>query len=241
MRNAGGVRIDHAMGLTRLWLVPKGAPPTEGAYLRYPLDDLLRLIALESHRHRAIVIGEDLGTVPPDFRERLSEVGVSGMDVLWFQRNADGFLAPQEWRRDAVAMTSTHDLPTVAGWWEGADIAMRDALGRVADDGQEIRQRAEDRAALWHAFAEADVVANDAPVPVVAPPAVDAAVAFTARSPSPLALVPMEDVLGLTDQPNLPGTVDEHPNWRRRLDQPASEILDAPAVRLRLKVLRERA
>jgi 4-alpha-glucanotransferase len=240
MRSAGGVRIDHAMGLTRLWLVPRGASPTEGAYLRYPVDDLLRLIALESHRHRAIVIGEDLGTVPPDFRARLSEIGMFGMDVLWFQRKEQAFLAPREWRRDAVAMTSTHDLPTVAGWWEGADIATRAALGLVADDGQEITQRAEDRTELWRAFGEAGVVARDALLPESAGPAVDAAIAFTARSPSPLALVPMEDILGLTEQPNLPGTIDEHPNWRRRLDAPACDILDAAEVRSRLNTLRER-
>jgi 4-alpha-glucanotransferase len=116
MRNAGGLRVDHVMGLSRLWLVPRGAPPGEGAYLLYPFDDLLRLIALESHLHRAIVIGEDLGTVQPEFRRRIADIGIVGMDVLWFQRKDAVFLAPSKWRRDAVAMTSTHDLPTVAGW-----------------------------------------------------------------------------------------------------------------------------
>ena len=96
MRAAGGVRIDHAMGLTRLWLVPRGASPAEGAYLSYPLDDLLRLIALESHRHRAIVIGEDLGTVEPEFRERMADAGIAGMDVLWFQREGKTLSAARE-------------------------------------------------------------------------------------------------------------------------------------------------
>ena len=239
MRQAGGVRIDHVMGLARLWIVPRGAAPAEGAYLSYPVDDLLRLLALESHRHRAIVIGEDLGTVEPQFRQRLARAGIAGMDVLWFQRDRKGFLAPDEWRRDAVAMTSTHDLPTVAGWWSGADIATRAALG-LADEACEPKARARDRAALWRAFRKAGVVATARPRSTEATPAVDAAIDFTARSPSRLALIPIEDVLGLTDQPNVPGTVDEHPNWRRRLDRPVAEIFDAPDVQARLARLRGR-
>jgi 4-alpha-glucanotransferase len=241
MRNAGGVRIDHVMGLSRLWVVPQGASPVDGAYLSYPIKDLLRLIALESHRHRAIVIGEDLGTVQPAFRERIAEVGIAGMDVLWFQRNgtSDAFLRPSQWRRDAVAMTSTHDLPTAAGWWTGADIATRVALG-LAHEKAEATQRTRDRTLLWQACQEAGVVAADAPPPKEAAPAVDAAIGFTAQSSAAVALIPIEDVLGLVDQPNLPGSIDEHPNWRRRLDLPAAQVLDAPQVRARLKALRER-
>lgn len=238
MRHAGGVRIDHAMGLARLWLVPQGASPAEGAYLTYPFDDMLRLIALESHRHRAVVIGEDLGTVEPGFREKIAAAGIAGMDVLWFQRDGEDFMPPTEWRRDAVAMTSTHDLPTVAGWWSGADIGTRDGLG-LADAPRETKERAKDRASLWNAFREAGVVDAGASAHDEAA-AVDAAIAFAARSPAPLALIPMEDVLGAVEQPNLPGTIDEHPNWRRRLAQPADRLLDAPQVRARLETLRER-
>lgn len=239
LRNAGGVRIDHAMGLSRLWLVPQGASPAEGAYLAYPLDDMLRLIALESHRHRAIVIGEDLGTVEPAFRKRIEDAGIAGMDVLWFQRDGDDFMPPSAWRREAVAMTSTHDLPTVAGWWSGADITTRDTIG-LADKKAETKQRKRDRTRLWRAFGEAGVVAGDAPIPRKPDPAVDAAIAFTAQSPAAMALIPIEDVLGLEDQPNLPGTTDEHPNWRRRLDGTASQVFDSPRVRARLKTLRDR-
>lgn len=240
MRHAGGVRIDHAMGLARLWLVPRGASAAEGAYLTYPLDDMLRLVALESHRHRAIVIGEDLGTVEPEFRERLSNAGISGMDVLWFQRDGKEFQSPRTWRRDAVAMTTTHDLPTVAGWWTGSDIATRGKLGLV-DEKKEKLERKQDRVRLWRSFRKAGVATSEDPPPVDASgEAVDAAIAFTAQSPAPLALIPIEDVLGLTDQPNLPGTIDEHPNWRRRLERPASEIFAEPRVKRRLKILRER-
>jgi 4-alpha-glucanotransferase len=238
---AGGVRIDHAMGLSRLWLIPEGASPTEGAYLQYPLDDLLRLVALESHRHHAIVIGEDLGTVQPAFRKRIADCGIAGMDVLWFQREKNAFLPPPDWRADAVAMTTTHDLPTVAGWWSGADIEMRATLGFVPDKAREERARKRDRRALWRTFRKANAVKDAEPAPNDAAPAVDAAIAFVAQAPSHLALIPLEDVLGLAEQPNLPGTIDEHPNWRRRLEQNASEVLAQPQARRRLKILRERA
>ena len=240
LRHAGGVRIDHAMGLTRLWLIPHGASAADGAYLSYPIDDLLRLIALESHRHRAIVIGEDLGTVPPEFRGRMSAAGISGMDVLWFQRDGGAFMPPDRWREDAVAMTTTHDLPTVAGWWTGADIATRVELGLAPEAHSEREQRAGDRTALWRAFADADTAQGAQPEPDNPASAVDAAVRFVAKAAAPLALIPLEDVLGLTDQPNLPGTVDQHPNWRRRLNAPASTLLDAPEVQPRLRALRER-
>ena len=227
MRAAGGVRIDHAMGLTRLWLVPRGASPTEGAYLSYPLDDLLRLIALELHRHRAIVIGEDLGTVEPEFRKRMAEAGIAGMDVLWFQREGKRFLPPTKWRRDAVAMTTTHDLPTVAGWWSGADIATRAKLGLVPMRPASRRSARRTVRPCGARSAQAVLRGRSSRRPRRPDSAVDAAIAFTAQSPAPLALIPIEDVLGLAEQPNLPGTIDEHPNWRRRLDKPSAELFDA--------------
>jgi 4-alpha-glucanotransferase len=238
MRHASGVRIDHAMGLMRLWLVPQGAPPTEGAYLTYPFDDLLRLLTLESHRHNAVVIGEDLGTVPPEFRHRCREAGIAGMDVLWFQREREEFLPPDRWRPEAVGMTSTHDLPTVAGWWRGADLEQRKALDMVHDD--EIRRRPAERQALWRAFEEAGVVQETMPGTANTEPVVDAACCFVAEAPGPLTLLPLEDVMGLTEQPNLPGTVDGHPNWRRRFRQPVAELLEAPAVAQRLRSVNER-
>jgi 4-alpha-glucanotransferase len=135
-------------------------------------------------------------------------------------------------------MTSTHDLPTVAGWWSGADIETRAKLG-LADEKRETKERARDRKALWSAFRKDGIAAKSVP-PSQPAPAVDAAIAFTAQSPAPLALIPIEDVLGLAEQPNLPGTIDEHPNWRRRLDKPAAELFGSPQVRARLKSLRER-
>ncbi len=235
MRSAGGVRIDHAMGLRRLWVLPERAPPTEGAYLTYPFEDLTRLLALESHRNCAIVIGEDLGTVPEGFRSRLHDLGIAGMDVLWFQREQDRFLPPDKWRDDAAAMTTTHDLPTVAGWWKGSDLQTRRALGRATAD--EADNRPQERAALWQAFVDAKVGAGPVPAPEETDRAVDGAVDFVAQSPGSLALVPLEDIAGLTEQPNLPGTTSEHPNWRRRFDLPADEILQTADARRRLALL----
>jgi 4-alpha-glucanotransferase len=232
---SGGVRIDHIMGLMRLWLIPRGQPAGEGAYLAYPLEDLLALLALESHRHGAVVIGEDLGTVPPGFRARLRRAGVAGMDVLWFERTRLNFKKPSRWRADAVAMTTTHDLPTVAGWWSGEDIRTRRALGLGAPGEDQARQH--DRARLWRAFANAGV-AGPQPSPEQPAPAVDAALGYVAQSRSPLMLTPLEDLLGVVEQPNLPGTIDEHPNWRRRLEPPARALFEAPAVLNRVDVIR---
>ena len=235
LAHAGGVRIDHVMGLMRLWLIPRGQPAGEGAYLVYPLEDLLNLLVLESHRHGAVVIGEDLGTVPPGFRARLRRAGIAGMDVLWFERTRLHFKKPSRWRADAVAMTTTHDLPTVAGWWSGEDIRMRRALG-LGTPGEE-QERTQDRARLWRAFGNAGL--DGAMPPADQPtPVVDAALGYVAQAPSPLMLAPLEDLLGLVEQPNLPGTIDEHPNWRRRLGQSACEIFEMPAVRNRIDVIR---
>jgi 4-alpha-glucanotransferase len=153
LTHAGGVRIDHALGLKRLWLVPHGFGATEGAYVRYPLGDMLRLLAIESHRNRALVIGEDLGTVPADFRQRIADTGVLGIRVLWFERAADhGFIAPMHWSPEAMATTSTHDVPTVAGWWSGRDVEWRARAGLAEPGVDEIAERAIDRARLWRAL-----------------------------------------------------------------------------------------
>lgn len=237
LRHAGGVRIDHAMGLMRLWLVPYGVPATEGAYLSYPMDDLTRLLALESLRHRAVIIGEDLGTVPPDFRRHCRTLGMAGMDILMFARAGKNFLPSGRWRADAVGMTSTHDLPTIAGWWQGADIELRRSLGIVKDD--EITTRKRDRVALWDAFRKAHVATGTPPVIENGDRAVDAAVAFVAATPTPLALVQLEDIVGTTEQINLPGTTDEHPNWRRRFNQTADALLQEPAASRRVQLLQQ--
>jgi 4-alpha-glucanotransferase len=240
MRHAGGVRIDHAMGLMRLWVTPIGAQPSEGAYLAYPLNDLLRLTALESHRHRAVLIGEDLGTVPQGFREQLSAAGIYGMNVLWFERRGRAFRRPRLWPTNVAAMSSTHDLPTVAGWWRGHDIDVRARCGLVSDPERERAARNEDRIALRRAFRSAKLASGEPLSPERPAQAVDATIKFVAAAPSHLTLLPLEDALALEEQPNLPGTIDQHPNWRRRYDGAAANLLDRAEVRQRLKPLAER-
>ncbi|UDM53067.1 4-alpha-glucanotransferase [Cupriavidus sp. MP-37] len=250
LAHAGGLRIDHVLGLARMWLVPAGAPASDGAYLRYPLEDLLRLVALESWRHRAIIIGENLGTVPPELNAALSARGVLGIDVLWFQRearapddapgrpgeetDAAAFLPPQAWPADAVATTTTHDLPTVAGWWAGQDLAWRGRLQLLAP-GETLAQaqagRARERVALWQALCEAGLCRGAVPAPQHAP--LDAVLAWVGTAPTAMRLLPVEDLLGLAEQPNLPGTTSGHPNWQRRLDTEVRAWFDTPALRAR--------
>lgn len=245
LRRAGGIRIDHALGLRRLWVVPHGAAATEGAYLAYPEADMMRLLALESWRARAIVVGEDLGTVPPGFREAMDAHGFLGMRVLWFERGRGGsFRPPGAWSRRATALTGTHDLPTIAGWWRGRDIDWTWKLGRTSGSRTpeaEHEARSKDRTRLWNACKKAGLTDARRPAASAPGPAVDAAIAYVATTPCELAIVPAEDLLGLVEQPNLPGTTDEHPNWRRRLPGRAEDMLDAPEVRARTqRLIKER-
>ena len=238
MRRAGGVRIDHALGLARLWVVPDGMPASQGAYLSFPLRELLRLVALESVRNRAIVMGEDLGTIPEGFQDRMAEAGTLGMRVLWFEKKYGMFLDPRSWTKDAAGMTSTHDLPTVAGWWSGRDLEWRRSMnlaGGPEADAREAAERAEDKRALWSAFEHSGAARG--PAPTEAGPVVDAAVRHLGTAACDLVILPMEDALGLAEQPNLPGTTDTHPNWRRRLPAPAATLLDLPEVAARLTTL----
>lgn len=234
LRHAGGVRIDHVMGLQRLWVVPDGADAKDGAYLTFPIDDMLRLVALESHRHRAVVFGEDLGTVPEGFQERLIGNGLFGMRVLWFEREDDRLRPPSEWSPQAVAMTSTHDLPTVAGWWAGRDLEWREKMGWVTDRDGDLRTREHDRELLWNAMRQSGAAQGERPPPHDTGPVVDAALRHIARAACRFVLLPLEDVLAREEQPNLPGTLDEHPNWRRRLPGAAATLLDTPDTKARL-------
>ncbi len=240
MRHAGGVRIDHAMGLNRLWVVPEGRSAADGAYLRLPEADLIRLTRLESVRNRAIVLGEDLGTVPDGFQDRLQAAGIDGMRVLWFERDEKGFNSPGGWTRQASAMTSTHDLPTVAGWWKGHDIGTRRVLGGTeADEQRELGERATARTELWAAMQASGAASGPMPAVWDTVPVVDAAVAQVGGSACELAMVPTEDALGLEEQPNVPGTVTEQPNWRRRLHDPVGTVLSGERTTLRLRRLEQ--
>ena len=236
--HAGGIRIDHILGLNRLWLVPHGQPSAKGAYLTYPLDDYLRILAIESHRARAVVIGEDLGTVPEGLRPKLAQRAVHGMNVLWFEKDDDGgFLPPADWRPSSVAMTGTHDLATVAGWWKGRDIDWSWRLGRSgkANEDEDRQEREGDRDRLWRAFERSGAATGARPADWDRDPVVDAAAAHIGTASGELAILPLDDLVGLEEQPNLPGTMDEHPNWRRRLPAPVPELLADPQVAARAR------
>ena len=231
LTHAGGIRIDHALGLQRLWVVPEGAPASDGVYLTMPGDDMKRIIAIEATRANAIVIAEDLGTVPPGFRDELAARGMLGMRVLPFERDKQGdFVPPAEWDAEAVAMTGTHDTPTLAGWWTGRDIEWNRKLGRSGASEAEAG-RPKERASLWRAM-------DGRAAPPEQPP-VDTILAAVADAPAPLAIVPLEDLAGLEEQPNIPGTIDEHPNWRRRMAKPTEALLARPDIARRTSLLTE--
>jgi 4-alpha-glucanotransferase len=230
LRYVGGIRIDHVMGMSRLWLVPEGASALDGAYVTFPSETLFRLIALESWRHKAIVIGEDLGTLPDGFRDYLREQGVAGLRVLRFEKEEHGYIQPQHWDPAAAALTTTHDLIATAGWWAGADI-------EPVDDQNAQDVRAWNRGLLWGSFEQAGLVQGERPAPEDTGPVVDAAIRYVAKTPCTLKLIAIEDALALRVQPNVPGTTTEKPNWRHRLDGDAGALLDGEAVQARLSHL----
>jgi 4-alpha-glucanotransferase len=186
------------------------------------------------------VIGEDLGTVPPGFSDQMAHAGLLGIRLLWFQRAGERFLAPDEWSPGAISTTTTHDLPTVAGWWSGCDIKWRSKLGLLehgSSEKKELAQREEDKVALWQAMNEAEGrEQEEGTSPPEAPPLMEA-IRYIGKAACPLAILPMEDALNMPEQPNLPGTIDEHPNWRRRLPGNTNELLDRPEVVARLSAL----
>jgi 4-alpha-glucanotransferase len=205
MRNAGAIRLDHVLGLKRLYLIPDGMRTGQGVYVRFPFQALLAVSALESVAHRCLVIGEDLGTVPEDFRDAVADWGLWSYHVMLFERAADGsFLTPEHYRENALVTFSTHDLATFAGWASGHDLAVKRALGM--DPGETDAERAAAQRAMHRALSRAG--AADLDFPSVA--------RFLAQTPARLMVVAIEDALGVCDQANVPATIDEHPNWRRR-------------------------
>lgn len=233
MKHAGALRIDHVMGLTRLFWVPPDTPAAEGAYVHYDLDALLGLVARESQNNACLVIGEDLGTVPEGFRERLFEAGVLSYHPLIFERYPDAqFRLPADMPRQALVAASTHDLPTLAGFWRGIDLAVRTQLMLFPSDALRqhlITERDWDRGRLlWALQREGllpDGVSKDpTSLPELTPAVIAAIHAYLARSPAMLLVVQPEDLFGLTEQINVPGTLeDQHPNWQRKLPLPIED------------------
>jgi 4-alpha-glucanotransferase len=208
MRHAGAIRLDHVLGLKRIFMIPHGHLAVEGTYVRFPFEQSLRAIAEESLKARCMVIGEDLGTVPEGFRETITRWGLWTYRVMLFEREGDGrFRPPETYPVEALATLNTHDLPTLRGWLEGHDLLTKRALG--LDPGESDDARAWARECL-------DTILGERKESVVADRLV-AIAHFLARTPSRLVAIALDDIVGALDQINIPGTFDEHPNWRRRL------------------------
>jgi 4-alpha-glucanotransferase len=210
LRVGGGLRIDHILGLFRLWWVPEGSSSADGTYVSYDADALLGVIALEAERAGALVVGEDLGTVPREVRQMLQERAVFGSTVLWFERDEDGALVPpEEWRDEAVASVTTHDLPTAAGFLTGEHVRVRADLGLLNDPAAEAENSRRERAEMDALLAKEGLDAGGGLQEKIV-----ALHELLALSPSRVLLAALGDAVGDLRQPNMPGTVDEYPNWR---------------------------
>lgn len=223
MRHSAGIRIDHVMGLFRLYWIPQGSSPAEGTYVRYPYEDLLNILALESHRAGAFVVGEDLGTVEDLVREEMEERNMLSYRLLWFEEDP-----PEKFPELALGAVSNHDVPTIAGLWTGEDLEHVKGLGlEVNVEGIEAQLQ---RLRQWTGLD------TDAPVDEV----IEAIYDLLARAPSAVVMATLEDTLAVVDRPNLPGTTEERPNWSIPLPFPLEEICTHHGVARVAEVLSRR-
>jgi len=229
MRHAGAIRLDHVLGLKRLYLVPHGFAPNNGVYVQMPFEALLASTALASVEHACVVIGEDLGTVPEGFRDKTADWGIWSYQVMMFERDDRGaFRGADYYSANALVTFNTHDLSTYAGWRSFNDLKMKRSLGIDPGESDDAR---------WHALTMlSDVLQHHA---------IDrhdfyAVTAFLARTRSRLLAISLEDLLNVVDQPNIPGTVNEHPNWRQRLPIAVEGIAGAIDVAALKDATRER-
>jgi 4-alpha-glucanotransferase len=223
MRYAGAIRLDHVLGLKRLYLVPHGFAADNGAYVQMPFEALLAATAQESVAHRCVVIGEDLGTVPEGFREQMADWGIWSYLVMMFERDDRGrFRGIDHYQPNALVTFNTHDLSTYAGWRSFADLKLKRSLGIDPGESDDAR---------WHALHMLSDLLRDNGIE-----AHDfyAVVRFLAQTRSRLLTLSLEDLLGVIDQPNIPGTIDEHANWRQRLPLPLDQLaagIDVSAIK----------
>jgi (1->4)-alpha-D-glucan 1-alpha-D-glucosylmutase len=251
MRQAGALRIDHIMGLLRLYWVPQGGTPADGTYVHYALDEMLGVVALESERNRCMVIGEDLGTVPNAVRDAMHRYNILSYRPMLFARQRSGaFKRPAEYAPDALVTATTHDLPTLAGFWSGVDLELRNTLHLFEAEATREAQvvaRAQDRARLLIALEHEALLPPEATINPVSLPGLTEELSlaihtFLARTPSSVMMVQLEDVLRLADQVNLPGTTAEtYPSWRRRIPLPLESWSgDSAFLRLAAAIRSER-
>ena len=223
--HGGALRIDHVMRFFRLYWIPDGMSASEGAYVKDRAEDLLRILALESVRNRVLVVGEDLGTVQPHIREMLASYGILSYRLFYFERHGDGsYKLPHEYPRQALVSSTTHDLPTLAGFWKGSDIEARRAAGVLDDNGcrSQWDDRSREKQRMLDALAQAGLLpaelSRDAKRIAELDGALkDAAIGFLAATPSMILLINQEDLTGECHQQNLPGTTSQYPNWARKM------------------------
>ncbi|MEI8592738.1 4-alpha-glucanotransferase [Photobacterium sp. Hal280] len=225
MRHCGALRIDHVLGLLRLWWIPKGESAKQGAYMYYPVDDLMAILALESHRHQCTVIGEDLGTVPDEIVDKLASAGIHSYKVFFFETAEDGgYYSPSHYTAQSMSALCTHDMPTLRGFWHCDDLKLGRELGLYPDEQQlqglfdsraESKQRILD-SVNWHGFLPKNVGRDAQYVPMDRTLA-EALQLHLAAGASALLSLQLEDWLEMDKPVNIPGTVDEYPNWRRKL------------------------
>ncbi|HET7714794.1 MAG TPA: 4-alpha-glucanotransferase [Bauldia sp.] len=239
LAHAGALRIDHAMSLCRLFWIAHGFAAADGAYVRYPFADLVRTMAEVSQRRQAVVIGEDLGVVPEGFRAAMHAADIQSYRVLFFEKRDDHFLPASAYPREALACITTHDTQTFAGWWSGHDLSTRAGIGMIPPEvmAAEYDFRAHERRRLLglletHALLPPElepVMRAKAEPPLAVPDSLVIAIhRFIARTPSRLVAASADDLVGALDQVNIPGTVNEHPNWRRKLGVALEDIAAHP-------------
>jgi 4-alpha-glucanotransferase len=238
LRHGGALRIDHVMRLFRLYWIPPGHDASQGAYVRDRAEDLVRILALESVRGEAVVIGEDLGTVEPEIREALGAFGILSYRLLYFERNGPDFKPPAEYPVQALAATTTHDLPTIAGFWTGTDIEARLHAGTIDQGAFEARQaeRPRDKQRLLEALFAARLLPEDyehdaVKIPELTGELHSAILGYLAMTPSTFWLINQEDLTKEPAQQNLPGTTSEYPNWSRKMRWSLEDLRDLQEAR----------
>lgn len=217
LQDAGALRIDHAMALWQLFLIPKGAPAAHGTHLRYPLPDMLRVLAEASQTHQAVVIGEDLGFVPDGFRAAMEQARVLSYRIVYFEQSEDGFAPAETYPQMALACLSTHDLPPLTGWWDGIDIDLRETNGLVSKGASSTHRKHR----IWERVHLARALGVSKPD---SDTLLDAAHRFIATTPSVLAGVRLADLVGPARPTNLPGVTDGYPNWKPRSSVSIADI-----------------
>ena len=239
MRYYGALRLDHVMSLFRLWWVPAGCPATAGAYVHYPLQQLLTVLSLESLRSSCLVVGEDLGVVPDEMRQAMPQFGLYHYKVLLFEKISGRFRRPEEFERSALAAATTHDLPTLHSYWEARDIDLRRRLNLFPSaeiEGDVVRERDHDREMLLSALREQglDPAHPSAPLEPYTPELGQALHLYLARSSTALVALQIEDLLGMVDPVNVPGTDAEYPNWQRKITASIEDIAARSDIAARL-------